>query len=177
MARSTKVTDFLKECIADALLELLKEKSIDKITIDEITAKAGVGRASYFRYFKRKEDAITFKFIKMWENWTHNNDVKIRNSFAVENARTFFTYNYGIRDTLTLIYKNNLQSAIFDSFKIIMKPEEGSDTQEHYKAAFYSYGLFALLDEWVKRGFTESVDDMVVYFENLFNPILTHYKN
>ena len=30
MARGTKTTDFLKECMADALLKLIKDKDIDK---------------------------------------------------------------------------------------------------------------------------------------------------
>ncbi len=166
MARSSKVTDFLKECIADAILELLKEKSIDKITVDEIAAVSGVGRASYFRYYKRKEDAITFKFVKMWERWTEENSVAVKNSFAVENARTFFTYNYSIRDILTLVYKNNLRDAVYDSFRQLMLTET-ERIEDYYKAAFYANGLFGLLDEWVKRGFTESVDDMVKNVENL----------
>ncbi len=173
MARSTKVTDFLKECIADAILELLKKKSIDKITVDDIVEVSGVGRASYFRYFKRKEDAITFKFVKMWERWAEEHNVIIRKTFAVENARTFFTYNYSIRDILTLLYKNNLHFSVLDSCIIIMKPEEGRETGEYYKAAFYSYGLYGLLDKWIERGFAESIDEMVVYLENLFSPVIT----
>ena len=44
MARGTKTTDFLKECMADALLKLMKDRNIDKITVTEITSLAGVGR-------------------------------------------------------------------------------------------------------------------------------------
>ena len=32
----SKSNDYLKECIADALLVLLKEKPIEKITVDEL---------------------------------------------------------------------------------------------------------------------------------------------
>ncbi|MCD7728625.1 MAG: TetR/AcrR family transcriptional regulator [Clostridia bacterium] len=167
MPRSAKVTEYLKECIADAILLLLKEKSINKITADEIAAVSGVGRATYFRYFKKKEEAITFKFIKMWERWAEENGVTITDEFATENARTFFLYNLSIKDTLLLVYKNNLQDAVYDSVKYCMRPK-GLNAGEHYKAAFYSNGLFGLLDEWVRRGFAESVGEMALYVKNLF---------
>ena len=36
MARGTKTTDFLKECMADALLKLMKDRNIDKITVTDV---------------------------------------------------------------------------------------------------------------------------------------------
>ena len=60
----SKSSDYLKECIADALLVLIKDKPIEKVTVDELIKKAGVGRATYFRAFNSKSEAITFKFIK-----------------------------------------------------------------------------------------------------------------
>ena len=52
MRRSTATTEYLKECMGTALLELMKEKPMEKISIEEMTAKADVGRSTYFRYFK-----------------------------------------------------------------------------------------------------------------------------
>lgn len=37
-------SDYLKECIADAILALIGDKPIEKITVDEIVKKAGVGK-------------------------------------------------------------------------------------------------------------------------------------
>ena len=56
MRRTTATTDYLKECMGTALLELMKEKPIEKISIEEMTAKADVGRSTYFRYFKSKDE-------------------------------------------------------------------------------------------------------------------------
>ena len=38
MRRTTATTDYLKECMGTALLELMKEKPIEKISIEEMTA-------------------------------------------------------------------------------------------------------------------------------------------
>ena len=40
MRRTTSTTGYLKECMGTALLELMKEKPIEKISIEEMTAKA-----------------------------------------------------------------------------------------------------------------------------------------
>lgn len=61
MRRTTATTDYLKECMGTALLELMKEKPIEKISIEEMTAKADVGRSTYFRYFKSKDEVLSFK--------------------------------------------------------------------------------------------------------------------
>ena len=54
MRRSTATTEYLKECMGTALLELMREKPIEKISIEEMTAKADVVRSNYLRYFKNK---------------------------------------------------------------------------------------------------------------------------
>lgn len=46
MGASPKTTDFLKECMADALLQVMKEKPFSKITVNEIADSAGVNRST-----------------------------------------------------------------------------------------------------------------------------------
>ena len=45
MGASPRTSDLLKECMADALLRAMKEKSFEKITVTEITEAAGVNRS------------------------------------------------------------------------------------------------------------------------------------
>lgn len=51
MARGKESTEFLKGCMSDALIKLMEDRSIEKITIKQITRLAGVGRSTWFRYF------------------------------------------------------------------------------------------------------------------------------
>ena len=159
--RTAKPTDYLKECIADAIIVLIKEKPIEKISIDEIVKKAGVGRATYFRAFSSKNEAVTFKFIKMWERYCELNDIKVRDSFDLNNAQHFFEYNYSIRHILEIVYRAGLQEAIHESFyRILLTMEHRSDAKRLYREKFYAHGLYGLLDEWVKRGFSETTGEM-----------------
>ena len=71
MRRSTATTEYLKECMGTALLELMKEKPMEKISIEEMTAKADVGRSTYFRYFKTKDEVLVFKILCLWKYYAY----------------------------------------------------------------------------------------------------------
>jgi len=73
MARKKNSGDFLKECMADALFILLQTKSIEEITISEVTALANVSRITYYRNFTSKESMIEFKLDKLIDEWIRAN--------------------------------------------------------------------------------------------------------
>ncbi len=158
-------TEFLKKCMADALIELLKIKPIEKISITEITDKAGVGRATWFRNFSSKTEAITFKLVKSWYAWAEDHEIKIKR-YTTENALDFFEFSYSIREIYNLIYSAGLQTSIYDAFYHIILPQRIDDPFERYKSRFLSYGLFGLLDEWIKREYKETPSEMSTLFHN-----------
>lgn len=164
MARGNKTTEFLKECLSDALIQLMREKDFEKISIKEIADTAGVGRATWFRNYTSKNEALTFKFVQVWNRWADEHAIAVRDRFDLANAKNFFQFNYEIKHILEIVYTSNMQSAIYDAFYQVMMPQYGAKAKECYQARFYSYGLFGLLDEWIKRGFKESVEEMVIFF-------------
>ena len=54
--------EYTKHYIVQALFKLMSGFSYDKISVTDIAEKAGVGRATFYRYFKRKEDVILYYF-------------------------------------------------------------------------------------------------------------------
>ncbi len=160
MSRGTKSSEFLKECMADALLRLMQTTPIEKITVPQIVETAGVGRTTWFRHFATKGEAITFKFVCLWRRWTETHGVAVTNRFALANAETFFAYNFSIRPILDTVYRAGMQDAVFDSFYAIMLPDGDAAPPEIYKQRFYAYGLCGLLDAWVRRGYRETPQEM-----------------
>ncbi len=160
MGASPRTTAFLKECLADALIQLLEKKPIEKITIPEVAGLAGVGRTTYFRNFSSKEEMLTFKLIQLWERWAEEHSVKVRRRYAPDNALTFFQFNYSIRRLLDLLYRRGLQSVLYGTFYAYMMPQQSASPREWYQTGFYSYGLFGLLDAWILRGFAETPEEM-----------------
>lgn len=164
MGRGTKTTEFLKECLSDALIRLMRQKAFDKISISEIADTAGVGRATWFRNYNSKGEALTFKLVTSWNRWAEEHNLSVRKRFTLENAEDFFRFNYEIRSIIQVIYSAQMQSTVYDAFYQVMMPQFVSDARGCYQARFYSYGLFGLLDEWVKRGFHETPGEMVRIF-------------
>ena len=54
--------EYTRHYIVQALFRLMAEYEYDKISVKDIAAKAGVGRATFYRHFKRKEDVILYYF-------------------------------------------------------------------------------------------------------------------
>ncbi len=167
MGGNARTTNFLKECLADGLIQLLETKSLEKITIPEIAKMAQVGRTTYFRNFTSKNEMITFKLVCLWEKWAEKHNMQDHRHYSVKNAPEFFAFNFANRDLLSLIYKRGLRTAIYDAFYTVMAPYYSTDSAECYYIRFYSYALFGLLDEWIRRDFSETVEEMVEIFEGM----------
>ena len=163
MGASPKTTSFLKECMADALLYLMKEKPFAKITVNEIARTAGVNRSTWFRNFATKTEALTFKLMVLWYRWAADHGMTEYHRYTVDNADLFFSFNASVRDMLSLIYQAELQACVYDAFYQIMKPQYGDDPVECCEARFYSY----VLDEWIKRGFYETPEQLTALFREV----------
>lgn len=169
MGASPKTTEFLKECMADSLLLLMRQKPFAQITINEIAQTAGVNRSTWFRNFETKNDALIFKVTRLWFRWADEHGLKDCRRYTLDNAGAFFEFCDSIRDILGLIYHAELQSIVYESFYQVMMPQYGASSAECYEARFYSYGLFGLLEEWVKRDFFETPAQLTAIFRKMMN--------
>ncbi|MCR5761208.1 MAG: TetR/AcrR family transcriptional regulator [Sphaerochaetaceae bacterium] len=167
MPANQKTNDYLKECMADALISLMKTKPFEKITIDEIASASEVHRTTWFRNFSSKSEMLTFKLMRMWDKWGETHHVIVKKGFAMENAQAFYEFNYEIRDFLKLIMEANQSSALYEAFyKTIMEKKEAT-AAESYRARFYSYGLLGILMEWINRNFNEDPQKMIAMLSEL----------
>ena len=91
--------EYTRHYIVQALFKLMASYEYEKISVTDITEKAGVGRATFYRYFKCKEDVILYYF-------DHN-----KNSFIFEQRiypRCKEDYIKIVIDVFTL-FKQNMQ--------------------------------------------------------------------
>ena len=56
--KKKKAPPMAKECIFAALVLLMQKKEYDKISVVDISRKAGVSRMTYYRHFTSKEDVL-----------------------------------------------------------------------------------------------------------------------
>lgn len=101
---------FLKDCMADAVIKLLEKYTLNEIQVKQICDVSGFHRASWFRAFDSKHEAVTYKMVRLWEQWCNSHGVEVRDEFTLDNAETFFQYNYEVRDITRLLYQETSTS-------------------------------------------------------------------
>lgn len=65
MAERTNMKDRTQEAILNAFNTLIEKNDFDKITIQMIIDEAGVGRTTFYRYFKDKYDVMNYNYKQM----------------------------------------------------------------------------------------------------------------
>lgn len=151
----------LKDCLADAPLQLVVIKPIEKITVDELAAKAGVGRATYFRAFHSKQEVVTYKIVRLWDEYASRHNLKIHDRFDLDNARAFFAFNLEIRNVLQVLYQADLQQTLYDAFcQVLLDFEQETELLHRFREKYYAYGLYGLLDEWIRNDFQPGPEQM-----------------
>ena len=73
MSKKAQKFNLIKDCIAQAMFELLKTKEFKDIKISELTEKAGVSRITYYRNFFDKKDVITYAFERYSDEYFEKN--------------------------------------------------------------------------------------------------------
>ena len=57
-------TAFMKLCLADALIKLMKTQDFDTINVNSICREADIGRTTFYRYFDNKNSKEEFIILK-----------------------------------------------------------------------------------------------------------------
>jgi AcrR family transcriptional regulator len=166
VSRRAAGTEFLKECIADALLKLMKEKPFDKITVQEITDLANVGRATYFRQFSSKDDVLIYKIRVLWRRWAEKHSLNRKSIYTKENLATFFEFIRSISEISAALVSAEKINVIIIGLGMELGLHEPDTPGELYRYRYISYGIAGVLTEWIKRGYAESPAEMIAYLES-----------
>ena len=78
--------DFSRNCLADALIDLLENNEYEDISIQDIVDKAGFSRMAYYRNFKDKNEIIDYYLDNLFSNYIKKLDI----SFTRHGPEAFF---------------------------------------------------------------------------------------
>ncbi|MBQ6207179.1 MAG: TetR/AcrR family transcriptional regulator [Oscillibacter sp.] len=159
MGRRTETTEYLKNCIADALIELMRKKPLAKIKAQDITDLAKVGRVTYFRHFHSHSDVLEYKLLRLWKQWEEKRPVP-GNDSVYDYAVWFFSFCASISDLLCLLYEQSQYMSMINSYMMFTAPiAEETEAMTRYKRMFFSYGIHGIVLEWIKSGFRETPEE------------------
>lgn len=158
MRRTTATTEYLKECMGTALLELMKEKPIEKISIEEMTAKADVGRSTYFRYFKNKDEVLAFKILCLWNRFNQENGEVTSLPDSPSCIRFFFEFCLSIRKIIDMLYSCGHENAILMAYLEIVGVDtnrKSDNVKAYYVRNAAAYSLYGMVNAWILREYKE----------------------
>ncbi|MGN1093610.1 MAG: TetR/AcrR family transcriptional regulator [Candidatus Neoclostridium sp.] len=161
--------EYTRYYLVQALFKLMSEYEYDKISVTDIAGKAGVGRATFYRYFKRKEDILIYY-------WEHNAK---RFAFArrfyprckedyVDTAKSVFAMFKKNKEPFKLIRKARLEYLYLDYLnkKFVESFENEHADASPYAPYVYAGMLFNTSMAWLDDDCREPVDSLAQLFVN-----------
>ncbi|HON20187.1 MAG TPA: TetR/AcrR family transcriptional regulator [Bacteroidales bacterium] len=174
---------YTKKVLRQAILDLLKEKPINKITVKEICSLADVNRGTFYSHYYD-----TYDLLEQIENDFYN---QVKNAVDISLHRVDTTFF--LKDTIQIIYDNSdLCKILFSEYgnqsfikKIINIAKEKSmqewETEGEnvskkdlaYLYTFVSSGVVGIIQSWVISGLKEHPEEIALIIEDFSNSLKT----
>lgn len=163
---------FIKACIAKALVELMKEKDLKDISITEITKKAGVSRMSYYRNYYYKEDILNSYMDEILNTY---NEYRI--SFISSNGYSIYPIILHVfetfkqhKDFVLALDRSNLSSIIQNKLNEYIKEiYNADDVHSTYQVIMFSGALYNSCKTWLSTGLNEDPKFLArIFVERMF---------
>lgn len=170
-------TPSTKESLALATMNLMMTKSLEKISVSEITAACGVSRQTFYNNFKDKYDVI---------DWIYRTKAIDYLSLIGEDC----TWQEAVIKKLEIIRENALfykkayrQQWFLDSFYDItktlyldlIKKQHPLTDDIIFMTEFYCHACVAKTGEWLRSGFKQTPEELTAEFIKCFPDELKQY--
>ena len=162
-----------KKMIYNALSELLTEKELHKITVQEVVDKANLSRGTFYKHF--------FDVFDVYDSMAEIILVEVGIALvevASKDTKTFFT---GITDYLShnpsisrMIIAGKLKEQLTKLFEGLFRQIQSeklgisiNDTALSYVNSYRANGFVAILTKWIQSNFKEPADEIVKHLTKL----------
>lgn len=153
----------VREWLLNALLELMQEIPYEKITITQITQRAGVPRMTYYRNFKDKEDILKSYSEYLTEELAHT----FRSHKVTSNKQYLeiqFDFFLRYKAYLQTLVQNHKEHIILDTINRNVD-SMGFGLEETLMIKYYAGGIYNILFSWLQ---SEKNSDLDVLRETTF---------
>ena len=167
-----------RDTLGDALVALMQEKSIDKITVQEVLDRATVGRSTFYLHYRDKDDLFLCVLENGLEMWSTALLRKQEKSYRVAPLAEFFMH---VGDAKKL-YRALVDSGRIHAFFELAQGYFARSIARHLKAIglkdlvqseldarshALAGNLLSLLKWWLDRGARESPKAMDELFHRM----------
>lgn len=171
---------FTKECIETALLELMKEKKFNDLSITDIVNRAGVSRSAYYRNYSSKKDILNKHLNTIVETITESLDLHKDHYSDYNFWLAVFTRVRTYSDKFEVLLKAGFDGIILLSANETMLErisKEDGVVIEKYELFFLIGAFYNLLREWVSSGMKETNEEMAKVGQQLGKRFTSIYQS
>lgn len=163
-----------RQSLQKAFKEMLGSKPYSKITITDLTGKAGIARHTFYNHYETKQDLLNilidsvledfFSKIEKWELLQMDHDQEL------DMYRAFFQSWKDHSDIINLLKNAQLEGVIIERLKAFFTRLYHQKIREelpqvdlsfaNYVISFNAYSLVGLLKPWVDSGMKASPVDL-----------------
>lgn len=168
-----------KRLLQDSLIELLKEKKYERITVTDIIEHADFNRATFYRHYLDKDDLVEQLKEELLDDFMRDSKLiheKKNEQRTIElSALTvkdifFFDYIYERRNYFILWKHSNdlpkFQERFLEVFLklfkqgLIINYHKSIDLDENDLTGFLCYGAMGMIIEWIRNDFAEKPETL-----------------
>lgn len=159
----------MKKRIAEELVELLNDHSLDRISVKELSERCGISRQTFYHYFHDIYEVVEWIFATASESilreftdldtwlsgyvvmtqWIRNHKVLVMK--CCSSLRKDYVENF--MNQLLYVY---IDKVVHDEAKGMNVTEK----QKSFIARFYTYAIIAVSLEWITGGMRETPEEM-----------------
>ena len=160
----------VKKLLSGALIELCYEKPLRKITVNEITKKAGTGRQTFYNHFRDKNDLIYWIFLRTLAGEKHLVESQGYYAYLLSLHQKAQEKQHFFTQACKLEGQNSLSEAIirqtFTYYRNYIVDHYGPQVMTdklEFALTFNAYGATSMYIIWAEKGMPGSAEEQARY--------------
>ena len=167
----SKDNNFTKECIKEAFIKLISENEYKKISITNITDKAGINRTSFYKFYETKDallEDIKNRLFETTHYFVENFDnVKNRKEYINELVNTVYKYK-----TYIIALRNDklINNGELYNTKVTNLLYKNDNSIEAYKRIGEIGAISGIIIKWMENDFNLEPSKIIeIISKNVYN--------
>ncbi|CAJ1188126.1 TetR/AcrR family transcriptional regulator [Companilactobacillus nantensis] len=159
----TAQTNQTKQDLVIALIQLMNNKPLTKISVGDVVMRAGYARRTFYRHFSTLDDVLEQKIDELTLNLYQYHNQSPSQSFE-ETVQIFFLFWKQHQNFLLQLADNDRLYLLEESWSNNLVSSQLSNismADADYFQQFALGGMFAMLRHWIQQGANESPQAMV----------------
>ena len=172
-----KASQLTQECLQTALIHLMAEKELDKISVTELVAKAGVSRTAFYSNYSSKEEILTRWLSDSVERLCALAREALQNGHFTEVYVLLFDHIRRDVEGFSALFRANLQEMLFSRLEdSVLAQFTSYDGETKYLITAWCGAFNYLIVRWVRDGMPESSEEIARFCVEFTEPFIQRLR-